>query len=78
MKKIYIKFTRHAGRPREFVYEFDGAQGFRDWYRTEYSHGTGEFLPSNASINDICRALQADYNNVTRVTSKEAKKYMTT
>lgn len=77
MKKIYIKFTRHTGSPREFVYEFDGVQGFRDWYRAEYSHRTGEYLPSNASIYDICEALRADYNNVTRVTSKEAKKFIT-
>lgn len=75
MKKIYIKFTRHTGSPRRFVYEFDGVKGFRDWYREEYSRRTGEYLPSNASIYDICGALRGDYSDVIRVARKDVDKY---
>lgn len=74
MKKIYIKFEKHSGGC--YVYAFVGVKGFRDWYLDRYSYKTGVFLPSNATIGDICKALREDYHNVYRISSKDARKFI--
>lgn len=71
---IYIKFTRHIGHPRQFIYAFDGVNEFREWYAKETAF-TGERLPAKASIATICNALCANYNRVERVSYKEAKRF---
>lgn len=77
MRKIYIKFERHIGVPCEFVYEFEGVENFRAWYREEFSQKSGDYLPADASIDDICDALRGQNRQVTRVSAREAKKYRT-